>query len=161
MLICIRSASWTASATVANGQHLWHFQLQRFRGLERLDWLLTGVQVWPPYKHKLTIRKMRMTRHKHRPIVVPYKSIWFLDSTNLQTLSVKISWKSEIQIRSYIGFAEATFGIFKTMDKKSSTGMPNLNAVVQTPMMQNALDAQNQQLFRKHNKSPQNSFGQS
>ena len=34
-------------------------------------------------------------------------------------------------------------------NQQSSTGMPNLNAVVQTPMMLNALIAQNQQLFRK------------
>ena len=110
-------------------------------------------------------------------------------------LSVKISRQSdeeEEEVSSlvsaparYRGFGEATFVIFKTMDKKefrvlikhsffmgkillkqssglinvmatlhkgtqqSSTGMMNLNAVVQTPMTLNALVAQNQQLFRK------------
>ena len=33
-------------------------------------------------------------------------------------------------------------------NQQSSTGMPNLNAVVQTPMTLNALVTQNQQLFR-------------
>ena len=46
------------------------------------------------------------------------KSIWFLDSTNFQTLSVKISWQSDVLFRSYRGFGDATFVIFKTMDKK-------------------------------------------
>ena len=44
------------------------------------------------------------------------KSVWFLDSTNLQTLSVEISWQSDVQFRSYRGFGEATFVIFKTME---------------------------------------------
>ena len=45
------------------------------------------------------------------------KSIRFLHSTNLQTLSVKISWQSDVEFRSYRGFGKATFVIFKTVDK--------------------------------------------
>ena len=33
---------------------------------------------------------------KHMDGTTVVKSIWFLDSTNLQTLSVKISWQSDL-----------------------------------------------------------------
>ena len=54
----------------------------------------------------------------HIDVTTIVKSIWFLDSTNLKSLSVKISWQSDVLFRSYRGFGEATFVIFKTTDRK-------------------------------------------
>ena len=41
-----------------------------------------------------------------------------MDSTNLDTLSVKISLQSDVEFRSYRGFHEATFVVYKIIDKK-------------------------------------------
>ena len=42
-----------------------------------------------------------------------------------------------------------SIGTLHQGNQQSSTGMPNLNAIVQTTMTLNVLVAQNQQLFRK------------
>ena len=141
--------------------------------------------IWNPVSKTIMVWAYNTSLNKlsvwHIDGTMLVKYIWFLDSTNLQTISVEISWESDVWCRSYRDLGEATFVIFKTMGKKefqvlikhcflmgkillkqisglisvmgtlhqgnqqSLTGMPNLNAVVQTPMTLNALVAQNQQ----------------
>ena len=45
------------------------------------------------------------------------KSIWFLETTNLETIRVKISLQSNDSFTSYIGFSDATFVILKAIEK--------------------------------------------
>ena len=67
----------------------------------------------------------------------------------------------EIDVVTMFSCLISVMGTLHQGNQQPSTVMPNLNAVVKIPMTLNALVAQNQQLSRKHNKSPQNSFGRS
>ena len=85
----------------------------RFRILTPIQFLFCNPLV--PILNNTSLNKFPVWHTDGTTVV---ESIWFLDITNLQTLSGKISWQSDVQFRSYRGFDEATFVIFKTMDKK-------------------------------------------
>ena len=54
---------------------------------------LCKIEFNKKYKYNLSLNKFPVW-HIDGTTVVKY--IWFLDSTNLQTLSVKISWQSDV-----------------------------------------------------------------
>ena len=60
-----------------------------------------------------------------------FKSIWFLDNTNFQMLSVEISWQSDVYFRSYRGFGEATFVQTKQWsDKRYEDSSPGKSTII-------------------------------
>ena len=62
--------------------------------------------------------RLNKSRDWHIDGVANKSSVWFFMSTNLQKISVKISWHSDVWSTSYSDLSDASLDILKTMDSK-------------------------------------------